>query len=177
MKKKFISSLLIGSVISIACIIGTNFALVAHKNDNTDIKLLNNTTNNSNYYHVNGFLLNIPNNTATIGNITYNLNTSNNTASVIDVKNNTTNLQIPAIIQYNDTFYNVTSIGNGACYNKNITSLTLPNTITSIGTDAFANNLLTNITLPPYLKSLGNNAFSNNPFMSGTIINLPTNCT
>ncbi|MBO6042152.1 leucine-rich repeat protein [bacterium] len=126
---------------------------------------------------MNGFLLNIPNQTVTIGNITYSLNTTNNTASVINVKNNTSNLTIPGVIQCNNSFYNVTSVANGACFNKNITSLVLSNNIISIGADAFANNLLTSLTLPPYLTSLGNNAFSNNPFAAGTVINLPSNCT
>ncbi|MBO6021308.1 leucine-rich repeat protein [bacterium] len=112
----------------------------------------------------------------TIGNITYSLNTSNNTATIINTSNNLGNFKVPGIIQNNNTFYTVTAIGQGACYNKQITALILPNTIKSIAADAFANNLLTTLTLPPYLTSLGNNAFSNNPFKSGTVIILPTNC-
>ena len=177
MKKRWIGLIALTSTLAISSIIGASITLTSHKNNSLTSINNENSVNSNNLYHVNGFLLNIANQTVTIGNITYSLNTTNNTASVINVKNNTSNLIIPGVIQCNNSFYNVTSVANGACFNKNITSLVLSNNIVSIGADAFANNLLTSLTLPPYLTSLGNNAFSNNPFASGTVINLPSNCT
>ena len=107
MKKRYIGLIAFGSTLAISSIIGANIALISRKNNNEiNTKSLNNITNNSNYYHANGFLLNIPNQTITIGNITYTLNNANNTASVINVKNNTSDLQIPGIIQCNNNFYN-----------------------------------------------------------------------
>ena len=174
MKKKYISLLTIAGVLTITTGVSLGITLSSNKN-NTQTS--NTTTfNNANYYNSNGFLLSTPSSVVTIGNITYSLNTSNNTATIINTSNNLGNFKVPGIIQNNNTFYTVNAIGQGACYNKQITSLTLPNTIKSIAADAFANNLLTTLTLPPYLTSLGNNAFSNNPFKSGTVIILPTNC-
>ena len=174
MKKKYISLMTFGSILIISAGVGLGVGLSNHKSNsqNTNITSLN----NANYYNANGFLLSMPSSSVTIGNITYSLDTSNNTATIINTTNNLGNFKDPGIIQNNNTFYKVTAIGQGACYNKGITSLSLPNTIKVIGADAFANNLLTTLTLPPYLTTLGNNAFSNNPFKQGTVINLPSNC-
>ena len=174
MKKKYISLLTIVGVLTI--ITGVSLGITLSSNKNTTQTSNTTTFNNVNYYNNDGFLLSTPSSVVTIGNITYSLNTSNNTATIINTSNNLGNFKVPGIIQNNNTFYTVTAIGQGACYNKQITALTLPNTIKSIAADAFANNLLTTLTLPPYLTSLGNNAFSNNPFKSGTVIILPTNC-
>ena len=178
MRKKYINLLVLGSCLSIATIIAANVGLFSQKNSSTNINntTINKINNDAKYYHANGFLLSVPSQNVTIDNITYSLNSSQNTACVINVKSNLGTLTIPSSIEYNNNYYNVTSIGNGACYNKQITNLVLSNNIVSIGADAFANNLLTNITLPPYLTSLGNNAFSNNPFTAGTVVNLPSNC-
>ena len=150
-------------------------------NNNTISNNTNSTISpltNKNYYFHNGFYTQLANNESTvqIAGITYLLDSSNNTASVINVID-TSSLIIPGMIMANNNFYNVTSIANGACFNKQLTSISFPQSIVSIGADAFANNLLTKITLPLNLKSLGNNAFSNNPFPEGAVINLPSDCT
>ena len=178
MKKKYIDLIILGSSLSVATIVGANLAVFINKNNTESTNNINTykIINNHKYYNANGFLLSTPRNSITIDNITYSLNEKQNTASVINVKNNIGTLTIPSCIEYNNNYYNVTSISDGACYNKQITKLILSNNIVSIGADAFANNLLTNITLPTYLASLGNNAFSNNPFAAGTVINLPSNC-
>ena len=176
MKKKYISLLTIASVVTITTGVSLGVTLSSNKNNTQTSNTTTTTFNNVNYYNNDGFLLSTPSSVVTIGNITYSLNTSNNTATIINTSNNLGNFKVPGIIQNNNTFYTVNAIGQGACYNKQITSLTLPNTIKSIAADAFANNLLTTLTLPPYLTSLGNNAFSNNPFKSGTVIILPTKC-
>ena len=201
--KKILRKLLIGSIIVIlvssiaSCLCLMPKRNISHNNSyisNSNVinKALNNNNthtisnncnsiinslNNKNYYFHDGFYTQLANNESTvqISGITYLLNSSNNTASVMNI-NDTSSLVIPGMIMANNNFYNVTSIANGACFNKQLTSVSFPQSIVSIGADAFANNLLTKITLPLELKSLGNNAFSNNPFMSGTVINLPSGC-
>lgn len=56
----------------------------------------------------------------------------------------------------------VTAIGEFAFAVKNITSVTLPNTITSIGQYAFYESALTSIIIPDGVKIIRNNSFSNN---------------
>ena len=51
---------------------------------------------------------------------------------------------------------------NGVFQGKNLTSISLPNSITSIGSEAFRDNQLTYIALPTYLISIGSRAFLNN---------------
>ncbi|MBQ5492495.1 MAG: leucine-rich repeat protein, partial [Mycoplasmataceae bacterium] len=194
-KRKIIKGLLISSSIAILTLsIPLSLCLtkkqennlsVSNNISNSDISntnKINNTTNplnsNINYYVNNGFYTAISNNenVITIGQITYSLNNTNFTASVINIANGISELTIPGMIIENNNFYDVTSIAQGACFNKQLSSVSFPDSIVSIGADAFANNLLTNITLPNSLVNLGNNAFSNNPFYEGTVINLPSSC-
>ena len=57
----------------------------------------------------------------------------------------------------------VTSIGNYAFFNcLKLTSITIPDSVTSIGTSAFHNcNSLISITIPDSVTSIGNSAFNN----------------
>ena len=69
---------------------------------------------------------------------------------------------IPEKVSYQNTTYNVTSIGERAFYGcKNVTSVTLPNSITSIGKQAFNSCYnLSKINIPESVTSIGENAFS-----------------
>jgi hypothetical protein len=53
----------------------------------------------------------------------------------------------------------VTSIGESAFNNKELTSVTIPDGITSIGNSAFASNQLTSVTIPDGVTSIGDSAF------------------
>src|SRR5574344_1309533 len=54
---------------------------------------------------------------------------------------------------------NVTSIGAGAFYDNQLTSVTIPDSVTSIGDYAFASNQLTNATIGSGVTTIGSNAF------------------
>ena len=63
----------------------------------------------------------------------------------------------------------VTSIGDEAFMESELTGVTIPNSVTSIGNEAFSSQLkleedataytLTNVSIPSSLKNIGNNAF------------------
>jgi uncharacterized protein (TIGR02145 family) len=65
----------------------------------------------------------------------------------------------------------ITSIGDYAFTNSQLTSATIPNTITSIGKEAFFNNQLTRITIPNRITSIADKAFSYNQLTNVTIPN------
>ena len=55
---------------------------------------------------------------------------------------------------------NVTSIGDSAFYNLNLTGITIPNSVTIILGQAFQYNQLTSITIPSSVTSIGAAAFT-----------------
>ena len=65
----------------------------------------------------------------------------------------------------------VTSIGIGAFALNDLTSVTIPGSVTSIGNGAFAWNKLTSITIPGSVTSIGDHAFVYNKLTTVTISN------
>lgn len=86
----------------------------------------------------------------------------NNQGNIISNPACPKNVDIPATIGG----VAVTSIGPSAFSTKQLTSLTIPNSVTTIGNNAFQYNLLTSITLPNSIVSLGQFAFQNNQLSS-----------
>ena len=72
-------------------------------------------------------------------------------------------ITIPKTVTYNDTTYNVTSIGENAFRNcSGLTSVSIPNSVTSIGNSAFYNcSGLTSMTIGDSVTSIGEDAFKN----------------
>ncbi|MBC2846029.1 leucine-rich repeat domain-containing protein [Winogradskyella flava] len=67
--------------------------------------------------------------------------------------------------------YTVTEIGIDSFFNKQLTSVTIPNSVQFIINFAFGTNQLTTITIPDSVVSIGGNAFVNNQLNSITLSN------
>jgi len=76
---------------------------------------------------------------------------------IIGYRGNEKNPVIPSAI-WGET---VVSIGNEAFAHRQLTGITIPNSVTSIGESAFANNQLTRVVIPNSVTSIGNKAFYN----------------
>ena len=93
----------------------------------------------------------------------YNLNSNNNTAEVVASQGTkySGDISIPNWIYYQNTSYNVTSIGNNA-FKKctSLMSVTIPSSMVTIGVSAFEDcSGLTSITIPSSVKTLEQGAF------------------
>jgi hypothetical protein len=65
----------------------------------------------------------------------------------------------------------VTTIGEEAFKDNQLTSLTVGNGVTTIKKEAFANNQLASVSMPDSVTSVGERALSNNPLTSVVIPN------
>ncbi|WP_461256938.1 leucine-rich repeat domain-containing protein, partial [Treponema sp. R80B11-R83G3] len=63
----------------------------------------------------------------------------------------------------------VTVIGNWAFYGNKLTGVTIPNTVTTIGEDAFSENQLTSVIIPNSVTVIGESAFYRNQLTSVTV--------
>ncbi|MFS0611823.1 leucine-rich repeat protein, partial [Brevibacillus sp. 179-C8.2 HS] len=69
----------------------------------------------------------------------------------------------------------VISIGNTAFRNKDLTSVTIPDSVTTIGESAFASNQLESVTIPDSVTNVGHYAFKSNQLESVSIPDSVTN--
>ena len=73
-----------------------------------------------------------------------------------------TDVNIPPVVNN----FIIIGIDTQGFYQKNITSVVIPNTVESIGNNAFTGNALTSVYLPDSIASIGMGAFSNNSLTS-----------
>ncbi|MHB9296106.1 hypothetical protein PilKf_01860 [Pillotina sp. SPG140] len=84
---------------------------------------------------------------------------------LIRYRGNGGDVDIPARLQGRP----VTAIGNSASWNKNLTAISIPDSVTSIGEWAFYRNRLISVSIPDSVTTIGEYAFSDNQLMSVTI--------
>ena len=92
-----------------------------------------------------------------------------NEIKVMDYTGTATAVTIPPVADNGQNTYPVTAIGNDAFKEKQLTGVTIPNTVTTIGEDAFWKNQLTGVVIPTSVTSIGQRAFSDNQ-LTGIII-------
>lgn len=91
----------------------------------------------------------------------FSVQVSNKSTSTYVKSTYTGDVIIPESVTYKGLSYNVTSIGQFAFYNSEVTSVSLPNGIISIGDRSFAKSAsMTSCDLPQTVTSIGSAAFS-----------------
>lgn len=106
-----------------------------------------------------------------INGIYYAFDTEKKTAEVIKgEKEYTGSIAIPRTVKYNGDIYDVTSVG-GAAFSgcRDVTSVTIPESVTSIGWTAFAETSLASVTIPSSVTYIGAYAFTSSNLTSVTI--------
>jgi hypothetical protein len=110
----------------------------------------------------------------TVGDIEYTITSEDDaTAEATNYSGPGGSVDIPDSVE-NGTTYTVTSIGDGAFYEKLLSSVTIGDSVTSIGSGAFNTNALTTVTIPNSVTDIGDGAFFDNSLTSVTIPNLVT---
>jgi hypothetical protein len=92
--------------------------------------------------------------------------TSDTTVAVTNGENCPGNCIIPSIVSNQEVSYTVTSIGDWAFYNLNLTSVTIPQSVTEIGYASFCWTDLTTVSIPNSVIAIGDYAFYTTPLIS-----------
>lgn len=100
--------------------------------------------------------------------------TSATTVSVTDYISGGTDVDIPTTVSNASVIYNVTGIGELTFFNKQLTSVIIPNSVTAIEWYAFATNNLTDVIIPDSITMISEGCFQNNLLTNITIPNTVT---
>jgi len=92
-----------------------------------------------------------------------------NSVQITNYTGSSQTVRIPSLIQK----LPVTHIGEGAFRDKNMISVTIPNSVNVIGNSAFENNQLTSVTIPNSVIRIGENVFQKNPLTELILYNVP----
>lgn len=106
-------------------------------------------------------------------NITYQINATPNNEVTITNYNTAggTNVNIPATVSSACTEYSVVIIGFNAFNGKNLSNVTIPNSVTSIENSAFQGNNLVSVTIPDSVTNIDIEAFYGNQLTSVILSN------
>ena len=96
--------------------------------------------------------------------------TRGNEFSLVDIQTYVTDLVVPESIKRGSNTYVVTSIGNNACTNSYVGTLTLNDYITVIGEMAFYGNDFETLTINKNVKTIKRAAFAKNQFLTSLTI-------
>ena len=77
---------------------------------------------------------------------------------------------VAVVIPYRIGDIPVIAVGDGAFFDKELVSVTMPDTVTSIGANAFAENKITSITIPKDTVYIGDSAFFHNQLTHITML-------
>ena len=106
-----------------------------------------------------------------VGDFAYSI-IGDNTVSVRKYLGDGLDVSIPSVVTFNGNEYKVTDIGEAVFKNKDLTEITIPETVKNIGKEAFYGcSGLTEVILPDSLITIGNNAFDGCSCLR--IINIP----
>ncbi len=93
------------------------------------------------------------------------------TGTIKDFKGTAKDIIIPESFVVDGNTVEVSTIGKDAFRDKQLISVTIPNSVTTIGNHAFSFNKLTTVIIPNRVKTIGQSAFSVNKLLSVTIRN------
>ena len=91
----------------------------------------------------------------------------NDSITIIDYNHDSKNIIIPEKING----LPVKTIGNGAFYDNELTSVIIPDSVKTIDDDAFAYNKLTSVIIPDSVKTIDDYAFADNQLTNVVIPN------
>ncbi len=107
-----------------------------------------------------------------VDNITYQITSATNNTVKATSYNTVggTVVNIPATVSRACTVFTVTEIGPNAFYDRNLTSLTIPNTVITLSSSCFALNNLTSVIIPDSVETIEQGAFNHNINMNSLVL-------